>query len=175
MANMIKKKTQNMTLCSVFALSNQRGKANCRGNIIPWRIYAGASVTTQGILYLVILNRADFSTQVLSVVLPHIPAGSKSKVKSHTEPCCLVSIPFGRISTFFGYLQFMLYVSLSGPFAPDSLLIDCYAHRLEVQLWVVQSNALFSVIKSKTIPVHVEETINFQLKALEFTQLKLCV
>lgn len=164
-----------MTLCSVFALSNQRGKANCWGNIIPWRIYAGASVTTQGILYLVILNRADFSTQVLSVVLPHIPAGSKSKVKSHTEPCCLVSIPFGRISTFFGYLQFMLYVSLSGPFAPDSLLIDCYAHRLEVQLWVVQSNALFSVIKSKTIPVHVEETINFQLKALEFTQLKLCV
>lgn len=92
-------------------------------------------MTTPGILYLVILNRADFSTQVLSVVLPHIPAGPKSKVKSHTEPCRLVFIAFGRISTFFGYLRFMLYVSLSGLFAPDSLLTDCYSQRLEVQLW----------------------------------------
>lgn len=53
-----------------------------------------------GILYLVILNRADFSTQVLSVVLPHFPEGPESKVKAHTEPCRLVFIPFGRISTF---------------------------------------------------------------------------
>lgn len=106
-------------------------------------------MTTWGILYLVILNRADFSTQVLSVVLPHIPAGPKSKVKSHTEPCRLVFIPFGRISTFFGYLRFMLYVSISGLFAPDSLLTDCYSHRLEVQLWVVHGNASLSIIKSK--------------------------
>lgn len=102
--------------------------------MVPWRIYAGASVAARGILYLVILNRADFSTQVLSVVLPHIPAGPKSKVKSHTEPCRLVFIPFGRISTFFGYLRFMLYVSLSGLFALDSRLTDCYSHRLEVHL-----------------------------------------
>lgn len=88
-------------------------------------------MTTWGILYLVILNRADFSTQVLSVVLPRIPAGPKSKVKSHMEPCRLVFIPFGRISTFFGYLRFMLYVSLSGLFALDSRLTDCYSHRLE--------------------------------------------
>lgn len=173
MANMIKKKTKTWHYVVSLLFPTREVKQTAEAIL-----YLGGFMLVhqwQGILYLVILNRADFSTQVLSVVLPHIPAGSKSKVKSHTEPCCLVSIPFGRISTFFGYLQFMLYVSLSGPFAPDSLLIDCYAHRLEVQLWVVQSNALFSVIKSKTIPVHVEETINFQLKALEFIQLKLCV
>lgn len=122
------------TLCSVLALHNQRGKATLVQHIVPWRIYAGASVTTWGILYLVILNRADFSTQVLSVVLPHFPAGPKYKVKSHMEPCCPVFIAFGRISTFFGYLRFMLYVSLSGLCALDSHLTDCYSHRLEVQL-----------------------------------------
>lgn len=68
-----------------------------------------------GILYLVILNRADFSTQVLSVVFPHIPVGPKSKVKAHTEPCRLVFIPFGRISTF---RRLSVVYSIFLPFRP---------------------------------------------------------
>lgn len=36
---------------------------------------------------------------------------------------------------------FSLYVSLSGLFALDSCLTDCYSHRLEVQLRVVHSDA----------------------------------
>lgn len=76
-------------------------------------------MTVPGTFYLVILNRVDFSTQVLSVVFPHIPAGQKSKVKPHKEHCRLVSIPFGRISTFYDYVEFMLYVFLLGLFVPD--------------------------------------------------------
>lgn len=99
-------------------------------------------MAAQGICYLVILNGVDFSTQVLSVVLPHIPVGPKSKVKSHTEPCRLVFIPFGRIFTFLWLSAvFSLYVSLSGLFALDSCLTDCYPHRLEVQPRVVCRDA----------------------------------
>lgn len=83
---------------------------------VPWMIYLGRLATESGILYLVMLNKADFSTQVLSVVFPHIPPGPRSKVKPHTERCHLVFIPFGRISTFFRLLYVPHYMS---PFQPS--------------------------------------------------------
>lgn len=60
------------------------------------------------VLYLVILNRADCFTQVLSAVFPHIPPGPQYKVKSHRE-CCRTVLSY--------------FIPLHcNPVGPDSLL-----------------------------------------------------